>query len=190
MLQACSPDPVPQVRALSGDAVILAFGDSLTYGSGVAENQSYPAILHSLIGRKIVNAGISGETSAEGLQRLPWLIKQTKPDLMVLIHGGNDLLGHQSEAVLKQNLAEMIVIARQNDVDVVMLSVPKPTIFLRPAKLYAELAREQGIAIDQDTLSDVLSDRQLKSDQIHPNAAGYKKMANSVRALLSEAGAL
>lgn len=91
VLSACDSDP-QQLKQLRPNDVILAFGDSLTLGVGAEAKLSYPAQLSRLLARKVVNAGVSGEVSAEGARRLPDLLDRYEPDLLILCHGGNDLL--------------------------------------------------------------------------------------------------
>ena len=82
----------PELPRLGNDAVILTFGDSLTRGKGAKEDESYPVILEKLTGRKVINSGISGELSEEGLKRFPGVIEKHSPDIIILCHGGNDIL--------------------------------------------------------------------------------------------------
>jgi acyl-CoA thioesterase-1 len=106
LLYSCGKD-TPKLPKLSEDAVILAFGNSLTYGTGAERNESYPAILENLSGKRIVNAGIPGELSAKGLQRLSEVLNEHKPELLLLCHGGNDLLRRYELAKTAINLKKI-----------------------------------------------------------------------------------
>lgn len=189
LLLACSTD-TPQIPRLSEDAVILAFGDSLTHGNGAGQNQSYPAMLQQLSGRKVVNAGIPGEVTAQGRDRLSDVLDEHSPDLLILCHGGNDMLRKKNGKAMQENLRAMIREAKGQNIPVVLISVPRPTIFLSSADSYGEIAKELGIPVENEVLADILSDNALKSDQIHPNAEGYKIMAEAVHRLLQKTGAL
>lgn len=189
-LSACS-DESPKLRALSEDAVILAFGDSLTYGTGANhQTESYPAVLAGLSGRTVVNAGVPGEVSSAGLKRLGQILAEHQPDLVLLCHGGNDLIRKLDEGALSQNLSQMVAEIQAQGAEVVILSVPKPGVFLKPAPLYAELSAALGIPVENEIITDVESETALKSDAIHPNATGYRMIAERVYQLLSERGAL
>jgi lysophospholipase L1-like esterase len=185
----CREHP-PPLRALPESATVLAFGDSLTYGTGAAGNESYPSRLEQLIRRPVINAGIPGEVTGEGLARLPELLERYRPALLILCHGGNDLLRRSDEAQAADNLRAMIRLARARGVDVVLLGVPKPDLSFSPPVFYASIAREFAIPYDGDTLAGILSDRSRKSDYIHPNALGYQQLAEALQALLQAARAL
>lgn len=187
-LAACSKTPL--LPPLAGDAVILAFGDSLTYGTGAGESESYPAVLEKLVGRRVVNAGNPGEISEAGLQRLPEILDREKPALVLLCHGGNDLLRKLDPGTTANNLREMIRIARAKGVLVVLIAVPAPDLSLDPPAYYREIAKENGVPIESGALPRILGKSGLKSDHIHPNAAGYRAFAESVSALLKKSGAL
>ena len=114
-LGACS-DSKPQLPLLSADAVILAFGDSLTFGTGANSEHSYPAELARLTGLTVINAGIPGEVTAQGVRRLPALLDRYKPQLLLLCHGGNDLLRKTGTAVTRDNIEKMITAADQRNI--------------------------------------------------------------------------
>jgi lysophospholipase L1-like esterase len=201
---------------LAKDAVILAFGDSLTYGTGAAPRESYPAVLERLVGRRVVNAGIPGEISEEGLERLPEVLKREKPALLILCHGANDLLRFLDKRQAAANLRAMIRLAWEKGVAVVLIAVPSLGITLSPEPLYLEIATEKGDAIriavpslsialspeplyreiavemglplEEKALTALLSDDTLLSDPIHPNAAGYRRLAESIASLLKGSG--
>ncbi len=175
---------------LAKDAVILAFGDSLTFGTGATLTESYPAILESLVGRRVVNSGVPGEVTGEGLSRLPGVLEREKPALLILCHGGNDLLRRLDQKQTANNLRAMIRLARARGIAVVIIAVPTPGIALSPPPFYRETAAEMKIPLEENALTMVLSDGALKSDYIHPNAAGYRRLAESIAALLKKSGAV
>lgn len=187
-LTSCSSKP--KLPPLAGDAVILAFGDSLTFGTGAETDQSYPAVLEKMIGRRVLNYGIPGEVTSEGLRRLPEILEREKPALMILCHGGNDQLRNLNLEQAEGNIREMIQLAREKNVAVVLIAVPAPGLTLSPPPLYRKIAKKMSIPIEENILSDVLAKTRLKSDLIHPNAAGYRMMAESIAALLRQYGAI
>lgn len=188
-LTACGRGP--QLPPLPNDAVILAFGDSLTYGTGTTLDTSYPAVLQQLTGRRVVNAGIPGEVTAGGLARLPETLEEVRPHLLILCLGGNDMLRRVEPAETARNLEKMVAISRAQGVPVLLLGVPRPALFgLESAPLYFELAEQMALPLEPDIIPEVLSDEKLKSDQIHPNAAGYRLIAEAVYRKLQQSGAL
>jgi acyl-CoA thioesterase-1 len=188
-LAACGSSP-PSVSPLGEDAVVLAFGDSLTFGTGTDEKQSYPARLEALIHRTVINGGVPGEVTGQGLERLPGLLEEYEPALLILCHGGNDLLRKMDENKAADNIRAMIRMAKDRGVDVVLIGVPKPGLFPSTAALYGDIAKEFDIPCEAEALTDILSTGSLKSDPIHPNADGYDKLARSVAALLKTAKAI
>lgn len=189
LLTACGSD-APQLSKLSSNDVILAFGDSLTEGVGAKENESYPAVLQSLSGRTVVNAGISGEQSAPGLARLPALLEEHQPKLLILCHGGNDILRKKNLAKMQENVTAMIQLAQNKGIPVVMLGVPNFGLFLSSYEGYKTVADSTGVIFIEDLVSDILSDDALKADSVHPNKDGYKIMAETIYSKLQDAGAL
>ncbi len=179
-----------KLSKLPADAAVLAFGDSLTFGTGAQPEASYPAVLEKLIGRKVWSAGVPGEVSAAGLARLPSALDYYQPRLLILCHGGNDFLRKLGDAQAAENLRAMIRLARQQGMEVVLVAVPKPGLFPSPPDFYAEIAKEFGLPYEDAALKAILRDNELKSDIAHPNARGYAKLAEAVAALLKKSGAL
>jgi len=189
LVAACSSGQ-PKLARLAPDAVVLAFGDSLTAGVGANPGESYPARLEALIGRKVVSAGVPGETSAAGLARLPAALEEAKPQLVILCEGGNDFLQKLDEAQAASNLRAMVRLAQSRGAQVVLIAVPKPGLLPSPADFYAAIAKELAVPNEESALKKILTDNSLKSDLVHPNAAGYARLAEAVAALLRKTGAV
>jgi len=179
-----------KLARLPADAVVLAFGDSLTFGTGAAPESSYPALLEKLIARKVWSAGVPGELSAGGLARLPSALDEYQPRLLILCHGGNDFLRKLDPQQAAENLRAMVRLARQRGVDVILIAVPKPGLFPSPPDFYADIAKEFGLPYEDVALKTILRDNELKSDLAHPNAKGYAKLAAAVAALMRKSGAV
>ena len=189
-LSACS-DSQPSLSPLAEDAVILAYGDSLTFGTGAnTDTESYPAVLAQLTHRQVINAGVPGEISSEGLDRLINMLEQHQPDLVILCHGGNDLIRRLDKHQLKNNLSRMIELIQQHDAQVMMIAVPTLGLGLTVPDLYTQVALQHQLPIEMDLLVDVESQHALKSDPIHPNAEGYRIMANQIYQLLQQTGSV
>ena len=169
---------------------ILAFGDSLTAGTGADANTNYTTYLNRLIGRNIINAGIPGEVSADGVRRLPGLLDAHKPHLVLIMHGGNDLLQKRDEQQLKENLRRMYEAAHQRRIPVVFIAVPKPGLILQDAPIYKELADELKVPLLEGALTELMKTNTLKSDAVHLNAAGYEALARKIADFLKLKGAI
>ena len=175
---------------LSSSSVILAYGDSLTYGYNVKRSESYPAKLEVLTGVSVINSGVSGEVSAQGLKRLPKVLDEHHPQLLILCHGGNDLLRKMDLEEMESNIRGMIQLSLDRDIPVILLGVPKPGIFLSSFDIYKKIANSMNIIFIEDLISDVLGKKSLKSDSIHPNKKGYNVMAEEIYSLLLDKGAI
>ena len=175
---------------LAAQSVVLAFGDSLTYGTGANEEDSYPAQLEKLTGWRVVREGVPGEVSATGLARLPAALEAHQPRLLLLCHAGNDFLRRLPKDQAAENLRAMIRLAKSRGVEVLLIGTPEPGITVSPPAFYAEIAKEFRIPYEGEALGKILRDGNLKADQVHPNAQGYRLMAERVYALLKKAGAV
>ena len=188
LLSGC--DGGPTLAPLPPDAVILAFGNSLTHGTGAGGEPSYPQRLADLTGHVVVNSGVPGEETDAGLARLPRELAASKPALVIIAHGGNDILRRRDLAGTKDNLRRMIALAKNHGAEVLLVGIPKPGVFLRAHPMYQELADELNVPLEARALSDILGEAALKSDGIHPNADGYRRLAEVLTAKLRESGAL
>jgi lysophospholipase L1-like esterase len=188
LLQGCFD--TPSLDFVPEDGVILAFGDSLTVGVGAPQNDSYPSVLARLSQRRVINAGVSGEVTREGLKRLPVILEESQPQLVVLLQGGNDILKGKDIGLTKANLSAMISMIQDRGADVILIGVPEKKLFSDVAPIYKELAMEHNVVLLDDTLSDLLKNNKYKSDPIHLNGVGYQKLAEVVYNKLVDVGAL
>ena len=180
--------------ALPRGSRVLALGDSLTAGFGASAGGDYPRRLAGITGWQVINGGVSGDTSAQALARLPGLL-QPKPGLALVCIGGNDFLRKLPEAETRNNIAEIIESVQKENIPAVLVGVPHLSVgalfgHLSDHPLYQELAEQYKIPLFGDAWSEILSDEKLKSDQIHANAAGYKAFAEKLEKFLQEEGFL
>ncbi|MDH3437561.1 MAG: GDSL-type esterase/lipase family protein [Betaproteobacteria bacterium] len=183
-------DSVPQLPRLGANDVVVAFGNSLTYGTGAREQESYPAVLAQLIGRPVVRAGVPGEVTAQGLRRLLSVIDEHQPRLVIVCLGGNDMLRRIGDGEIKRNLGDMLKVLNKRGIGAVLVGVPKPALVTSAPGFYAELAREFGVPYEGKIVTSVLYAADMKADPIHPNAKGYRRMAEALAELLKQAGAI
>ena len=187
-LAAC--DRSPTLPRLSPHDVILAFGDSLTHGTGASSETAYPAVLASLTGRTVVNAGVPGDTTASALGRLPAVLAEHKPRLVLLCLGGNDMLRKHPEAETENNLRLLVQTIRASGAEVMLIAVPEPRLFGGAPDFYERVADDMDLPLEDDVFNEVLKDNRLKADPIHANAAGYRVVAERLAGFLQDAGAL
>ncbi len=195
-LPACSgrkrirADPVPP------GARVLALGDSLTHGTGATPETAYPAVLARLSGWLVINAGVPGDTSAQALERLPALLQEHQPALVLLGIGGNDLLRRLPEAETRANLRQAVERIRAAPAQVLLIAVPRPTLSaaftgsLSDHPLYGEIAEELRLPLHRQGWSEVLADASLRSDHIHANERGYAQFAQGLLATARATGLL
>lgn len=159
---------------------IVCFGDSITAGVGAEPGQGYPERLSALLGVPVINAGVSGDTTADGLARLEQDVLARDPWMVIVELGGNDFLRHvpiaETEGRLRQ-IADRLLKAR---VVPVFVELSGPLGIGRYREVFARIEDDYDVVLVEDALSDILFDPKLKSDQIHPNAAGYEKLAEAV----------
>jgi len=180
----------PKLSRLPGEAVLLAFGDSLSFGTGAAENESYPAQLEKRIGRRVVRAGVPGEVTAQALARLPSALDEHAPRLLLLCIGGNDFLRRLGNRQAEANVRAMVKLARTRGIEVLLIGTPEPGFSVTPPAFYAGIAKEFAVPYEDAAIAQVLKDASLKSDPIHPNAQGYGVIAERIAERLRKSGAI
>jgi acyl-CoA thioesterase I len=192
-LAACSRKPARGTPVAPG-AVVLALGDSLTFGTGAAPDTAYPAVLARLTGWNVVNAGVPGHTAAQALERTQALLDEHKPALVLLSIGGNDFLRRHDDAATKAAIERTARAVQAAGVQVLLIAVPRPTLAARftgsldDHPLYGELAESLQLPLHRQGWSAVLADEALRADAIHANAAGYERFAQGLMATLRAAG--
>jgi acyl-CoA thioesterase-1 len=177
-------------RAAANEPVIVALGDSLTAGFGVAAEEAWPALLENRLSRegyryRVVNAGVSGDTSAGGLRRVPWVLR-ARPDIAIVALGANDGLRGQNIEALAANLTEIVERLRAGGAQVLLAGMRVPpnygADFARAfARVFADVAQRAQVAFMPFLLDGVAADPRLNLlDGIHPNAAGHRVIAERV----------
>ncbi len=181
---------------LQPGAVVLAFGDSITAGLGAGPGEDFPARLAAATGWQVVNAGVSGDTAREARERLAPLLAKWQPDLVIVELGGNDFLRQTPAARVGGYLRKIVRDAQASGASVALVAVPRLSLLrasvgaLSDSPVYADIAAEEGVILIPDVLADILSDAGLRADEIHPNAAGYRQLAEGIREELAARGLL
>ncbi|MCY7376735.1 MAG: arylesterase [Pyrinomonadaceae bacterium] len=181
----------PPVNIVSDKPKIVAFGDSLTAGFGLAEKESYPYLLQEKLRAdgydyEVVNAGVSGETSLGGLERVDWVLEQENVWILILQLGANDLLRGLPVAKMKQNLATIIKKAQAKNIEVLLCGMlAPPTMGAQYQREYVtafpDLASEFKVEFLPFLLENIALNKDLNQpDGIHPNAEGEKIMTDNV----------
>jgi len=189
ILAGCG-NSTPKLYPLPANSVVLAYGDSLTFGTGTNPENSYPAVLEKLIGYTVINAGKPGEETSGSLARLNGVLAETHPHLVIVCLGGNDMLRRRDLASIKDNLKKLIQTIKQTGAQVMLLAVPQPNLGMRVPDFYLELADELHVPIDTSSLPQLLANEKFKSDQIHLNQEGYTLLAQNIANFLVKAGAV
>ena len=162
----------------NSNKVVVAFGDSLTAGYGAPEGASYPDMLAQKINRPVVNLGVSGETAAHAPVRLPEVLAQ-RPYMVLIEFGANDHMRQQSRQTAVEAVRKIVDEVRASGAIAVVVDTGGPGMG-EYTKAYKQLAQEKGALFVPGILKGIFYKPNLKSDQVHPNAAGYAKVADKV----------
>ncbi|MEP7181997.1 MAG: GDSL-type esterase/lipase family protein [Betaproteobacteria bacterium] len=176
-------------------SAVLVIGDSITNGYGVDPAAAWPALLAERTGWRVTAVGVNGDRASGGRARLPALLDDEVPALVIIELGGNDLLQRVPAAETVADLDAMIEAARSKGARVALMAAPQPTAVgvvagLTAAGFYRDLAQKRNVTLIGKALPAVLSDRSLLQDPVHPNAAGHRALAERARDELAAAGLL
>lgn len=193
-LAACGGKP--QYAPLPAGTPVLAFGDSVTHGTGAGQGEDYPTRLAALTGWTITNAGVPGDTAQAARGRVTSALVEAQPRLVLVELGGNDFLRKRAEAAVKEDLRAILAEVRRFGAQPVIVAVPRFSLIgavagsLPDSDIYEQLAEEEKLPLVPKVFAAVLSDENLKSDQIHPNAEGYRRLAAGIAGRLETLGFL
>lgn len=183
LLSACGKKE-PKAAAIPSGATVLALGDSLTQGVGASAETAYPSMLAARTGWKVVNAGVSGETSSQIAARLSGLLDEHQPALVLLCAGGNDWLQRKSAQGVQAEIHRMLQLCKSKGIPVLLVAVPELNLSaaltgrMKDHAIYKTLAKDNKVPLLAGAWSEVLSDSALRADQVHANAAGYARFTD------------
>lgn len=189
-------DRKQKLAPLAAGSTVLAFGDSVTFGTGAGPGEDWPTLLAAATGWRIVNAGVPGDTAQNSRARIGSLLAEHRPALVIVEIGGNDFLRRRAPSAVKEDVRAIIRRAKDTGAQVVLVAVPELPLLgaltRRPddAPLYGELAKEEGVPLVADVFAEILGKPELCADRIHPNAAGYRRMAEGIGSALRGSGLL
>jgi acyl-CoA thioesterase-1 len=195
--EAVVPEP-PSSRKISWEGTIVAFGDSLTAGYRLEEREAYPALLQGMLVSadkpwRVINAGVSGETSSGALSRVEWVLKSLGPDIVILETGANDGLRGIDVDLARKNIFAIVTGLQEGGVTVILAGMQMVKNLGEDygqsfAALYGEVAAETGAILIPFFLEGVAGDPSLNLDDgIHPNADGCRIIAGNVYPYVREA---
>ena len=193
ILAACGSDQ-PKNASIPQGATVLILGDSLSYGTGANAGEDYPSLIAKAMNWNIVNAGVPGDTTAGGLARLPDLLNQHQPKLLIVELGGNDFLRRLPQDQTIANLKSILSLSKAQGISTVLVAIPEFNVLLAAVgnlsdhTMYETIAEETATPLITEVFSDVLSDKALKADEVHPNAQGYMEVGNKMREKLKQLG--
>jgi len=168
----------PQVKEVSIPYnTIICFGDSLTYGTGAAQGKEYPSQLSKMIDKPVINAGVPGDTTARALKRLQRDVLARSPDVVLITLGGNDLKNGVAKDITFENLKHIVESIQEQGARVIIGGLKFPLRDRGFARGYKELTDQTGAVLIPNIFEDIMGNRKLMSDPIHPNGDGYKMIA-------------
>ena len=178
VLLGCAKKEIRNIN--SGGKNIICFGDSITFGYGAEPGEDYPSALGEFVSKPVINAGIDGDSTAEALKRIKADVLDKEPYLVIIEFEGNDFIKEISKEKTFSNMREMIDMIQSKGAMVAIADI-SAGIFLKEYRQgYYEIAREKGALFISSILSGIITNPSMKSDFLHPNAKGYKIVAQRV----------
>ena len=192
MVPACRGGQFDSIRNVaSAGETIICFGDSLTEGVGAEPGEEYPTILSRLLGKRVLNAGHRGDTTARALERIHDSMVNRNPRLVILLLGGNDFLRQVPTRETRQNLKEIVRQIQAHGAMVAIAGIKLGFFTDEYGAIFEETAAEFDAIYIPNVMKGIFNDAKLRSDQIHPNSAGYRliaeRIAEKIKPLLDEA---
>ena len=164
---------------------IIAFGDSLTYGYGAAQDKSYPAYLSQMLEREVINLGVSGDTSAQGLTRINE-IKKYEPYMVLIEFSANDLFRKIPKEQTENNLREIVRQVQSMGAIAVLVDTGGAFPMDAYTKIQKQIAKDYNTLLVPAIMDGIYNKKSLKSDQIHPNNKGYEIVAKRVKKVIEK----
>jgi len=195
IVSGCRSERFDTIRNIGsvGDTIVC-FGDSLTEGVGAEPGDAYPTVLSRLLGMRVLNAGRRGNTTAQALARIHGSVLSQDPRLVILLLGGNDFLRQVPARETRTNLKEIVRQIQGHGAMVAIAGIKLGFFTDEYGPLFEETAAELGAFYIPQVMKGIFNDAKLRSDQIHPNSAGYRLMAERIaeriKPLLDEADRL
>jgi acyl-CoA thioesterase-1 len=164
----------------SSGSNIVAFGDSLTAGQGASAGKDYPSDLSVIIGQPVINAGVSGDTTAQALGRIDNDVMSKDPKIVIVLLGANDFFQKIPIATTEQNLDQIIEKIQMTGASAVLVGVRLDLFSESYSSMYSRVAKKYNLEYVPNIMDGILGHSELMSDEIHPNDAGYKIIAERV----------
>ncbi|MCM8831277.1 MAG: GDSL-type esterase/lipase family protein [Candidatus Omnitrophica bacterium] len=172
---------VPKIKNLNNSGKnIICFGDSITEGAGVLSYENYPSVLEKFLKRKVINAGVGGDTTFSALKRLEKDVLSNDPFLVIIELGGNDFLQKIPREITIKNLKEIILKIQSKNAIVVLCDISDSFVLKSYHNDLKKLAKETGSIFVSYLLAGILNNPTLKVDYLHPNKEGHYIIAERI----------
>lgn len=177
-LEGCVKREIKNINSTGKN--IICFGDSITFGYGAAPQDAYPLVLAKMTDIPVINAGIDGDTSLEALRRLRTDVLEREPLLVIIEFGGNDFLRKIPKETTLNNIKEMVEKTQERGAMVAIVDISTGMFLGEYRKVLRNLAKEKNAIFIPGILNGIITNPSLKSDFLHPNADGYKMIAEKI----------